>query len=441
MKRSLFAAVVVACALAVPSYDVLARGTPSVPDKKEEKEKKEERKAPPQAREVVKTTPPPVKTPAPMTKPAAEPPGPAAKGAPPPLAKVTPDASPAQKQATTPPVGNKANLQQGKPVFDAGAAAALKAQEQQAAIKKAEDARIAEAERLAAAKRESDAAIARAKESARRAALPVTPQPQVADRSQERIAEADRIRRLEQANRDLRSDNRYYRRQARAAEREAELRSRYRWGSPYAFRVSYADIFVGSVIWSMWSSWDAREQARWLYHHQYQMDQRRYDELLSSNYQLRAEVQSLERQQMLRDINYVPSQLRGNEDLMYAQNAAAIAQEQAAQTQAELARSQADVARAQAQVALAQERALRAERQLAEQGTAPSVAPPAVSQVSPPPVATAQVPNFDLPPPSAAKAEKESGGSHWFLWTMLACLVLGSAVGIWWLRQPAKGAK
>lgn len=360
MNKRFLVAIALASSLSFASYDVIARGAPpaAAPAAK------------PAPAKAAPAAPPAAKT-APASKPTLEA-GPAAKGAPPPLLKpAAPD--PSGKVVSPPSSGTP--TAQGKPSFDNAAAQAQKTQDQQATMKKAEADRLAAAQ----AKRESDAAIARAQASSRGATAPAG----------QSVADADRMRRLEQSNRDLRDSNRYLRRD-RADAREAALRAQYHYGSPYAFRSSYSDIFVGSMIWSMWSNWNARQQAEWMYHHQSQMDQMRYQELLNSNAQLRSEVQNLERQSIARNSAYVPPQLAGNEDLMYAQNATQIAQQQAAQVQAELAAAQ----RATANTPVAQ---------------TPVASPQAAASV----------------------------GSNWLIWTILVLVLIGGGA-FFWLRREAK---
>ncbi len=369
MNKRFLTTIMVACALLVSSQAMFAREAPPSKSAPAQKAAPPAQKAAPAPAKAALAVPPTAKT-APASKPTLEA-GPAARGAPPPLAKTTvPDSS---GKVTSPP-SSGAPAAQGKPSFDNAAAQAQKAQDQQATMKKAETERLAAAQ----AKRESDAAIARAQASSRGAA----------PSAGQSVTDTERIRRLEESNRALRANNERYERRARADAREAALRARYR--DSYRFRSPYADIFAGAAIWSVWSSLSTHEQARWMYNHQYQMDSSRYQELLFSNAELRREVQSLERQQLTRDSSYVPPQLAGNEDLMYAQNATQIARQQAAEAQAELAAAQS---------------------------------------------ATTNVPVTQTPVASVPPAA--SGGSHWIIWTTLLLVLIGGAAFVW-LRREAK---
>ena len=72
--------------------------------------------------------------------------------------------------------------------------------------------------------------------------------------------------------------------------------------------------------WLLSDSISSRSRAEWIYNHQGQIDQARYDELLRKDARLQAELDSLKSQQTPINPNYVPKELQGNEDLMYSKD-------------------------------------------------------------------------------------------------------------------------
>lgn len=188
MKKTFLPTLAILCALAI-SGTVFARDTPPGTAGKATVTKPA---APPPAKAAPQVSSP---------KPALAP-GPVAKSAPPPVLKSAPVDGIGKSALPVPQ--SVGQLTPTKPSFDSGAAAALKSETQRLTMQKAEADRVA----AAAAKREADAAIARAQASSRFSGAVTTPSPTTRQADPQHAADQERIRRLEQSNRALRSDNR-----------------------------------------------------------------------------------------------------------------------------------------------------------------------------------------------------------------------------------------
>ena len=81
--------------------------------------------------------------------------------------------------------------------------------------------------------------------------------------------------------------------------------------------VVYNDPY-NSFFWLWLLDRSADDRAYWAYHHSYDMDPARYQELLTRDGQLEARIRQLEQQKVPRDPTYTPPALRDNTDLMYA---------------------------------------------------------------------------------------------------------------------------
>jgi hypothetical protein len=79
--------------------------------------------------------------------------------------------------------------------------------------------------------------------------------------------------------------------------------------------VMYHDPY-SSFFWWWLLDRSLDDRAWWAYHHRYDMDPARYDELVSRDAQLQARVAQLESQQVARDPSYTPTGL--DRDLMYS---------------------------------------------------------------------------------------------------------------------------
>jgi len=81
--------------------------------------------------------------------------------------------------------------------------------------------------------------------------------------------------------------------------------------------VVYNDPY-NSFFWLWLLDRSADERAYWAYHHSYDMDRARYQELLTRDAQLEARIRELEQKKVPRDPTYTPPALKDNTDLMYA---------------------------------------------------------------------------------------------------------------------------
>lgn len=94
--------------------------------------------------------------------------------------------------------------------------------------------------------------------------------------------------------------------------REAEFYSRYQnYNGPV---VHYNDPY-NTFFWLWMLDRGIDEQARWTYHHQKEMDEQRYKDLLKRNDRLAAEIKKLEEQGVVRDPTYCPEGM--DPDLQY----------------------------------------------------------------------------------------------------------------------------
>ena len=71
----------------------------------------------------------------------------------------------------------------------------------------------------------------------------------------------------------------------------------------------------------MSSAMNSNDRAMWAYHHRDQMDDARYQQLLASDANLRAEVERLKAQNVPVNHDYVPTQMKDNPDLMFSKEA------------------------------------------------------------------------------------------------------------------------
>lgn len=91
------------------------------------------------------------------------------------------------------------------------------------------------------------------------------------------------------------------------------------YGPYYGRPAYYSDYFSPFLMgWLMSDALNSHQRALWVYHHQDQMDQARYAELLRRDAQLQAEINQLKAQNVVQDSNYVPPQMADNPDLMYS---------------------------------------------------------------------------------------------------------------------------
>jgi hypothetical protein len=91
------------------------------------------------------------------------------------------------------------------------------------------------------------------------------------------------------------------------------------YGPYYGRPAYYSDYFSPFLMgWLLSDALNSHQRALWVYHHQDQMDQARYAELLRNDAQLQAEINQLRAQNIAQDPSYVPPQMADNPDLMYS---------------------------------------------------------------------------------------------------------------------------
>ena len=86
------------------------------------------------------------------------------------------------------------------------------------------------------------------------------------------------------------------------------------FGSPMYYHDPFSPFLMG---WIMSDAINSSQRAQWMYHHQSDMDQERYSEMLKKDAKLQAEIDQLKAQNVPRDPSYVPPQMSSNPDLMY----------------------------------------------------------------------------------------------------------------------------
>lgn len=100
-----------------------------------------------------------------------------------------------------------------------------------------------------------------------------------------------------------------------------ENRATIFYGPYYTQPTYYNDSFSPFIMgWLMSDAVSSRSRAEWVYNHQGQIDQARLDDLLRKDAKLQAELDNLKAQQSPVDTSYVPTELQGNEDLMYSKD-------------------------------------------------------------------------------------------------------------------------
>ena len=86
------------------------------------------------------------------------------------------------------------------------------------------------------------------------------------------------------------------------------------YGSPMYYHDPFSPFLMG---WIMSDALNSHQRATWMYHHQSDMDQGRYAEMLRKDAKLQAEIDQLKAQNVARDPSYVPPEMKDNPDLMY----------------------------------------------------------------------------------------------------------------------------
>lgn len=86
------------------------------------------------------------------------------------------------------------------------------------------------------------------------------------------------------------------------------------YGSPMHYHDPFSPFLMG---WIMSDAINSHQRAMWMYHHQSDMDQARYAEMLRKDAKLQAEIDQLKAQKVAVDPSYVPPQMADNPDLMF----------------------------------------------------------------------------------------------------------------------------
>ena len=95
-----------------------------------------------------------------------------------------------------------------------------------------------------------------------------------------------------------------------------DMRQQQFYGSYYSRPVVFFNDPYPSFFWWWLLDRSLDERAMWAYHHRHDMDQARYNSLLSKDAQLEAKIRQLEQQGIKRDVNYTPAGVEP--DLMYS---------------------------------------------------------------------------------------------------------------------------
>jgi hypothetical protein len=91
--------------------------------------------------------------------------------------------------------------------------------------------------------------------------------------------------------------------------------------------IHYSDPF-GPFFYLWLLDRSLEERATFAYHHQHEMDQHRYQDMLSKDAQLEARIRTLEAEKVARDPHFVPKELADDPDLMYSDEYVAAATEE-----------------------------------------------------------------------------------------------------------------
>lgn len=89
------------------------------------------------------------------------------------------------------------------------------------------------------------------------------------------------------------------------------------YSRPYYYNDSFSPFLMG---WLLSDTLNSHQRALWMYHHQSDMDSARYAELIKKDAQLQIEIERLKAQNLARDPNYVPVQMKDNPDIMYTKD-------------------------------------------------------------------------------------------------------------------------
>ncbi|RTK97698.1 MAG: hypothetical protein EKK64_00350 [Neisseriaceae bacterium] len=89
--------------------------------------------------------------------------------------------------------------------------------------------------------------------------------------------------------------------------------------SPYSATPTHYNDSFSPFLWG-WlfsSSLNSHDRATWMYHHQSEMDEQRYKDMLAKDAQLQKEIEELKRNNVAVNPEYVPEKLKDNPDIMY----------------------------------------------------------------------------------------------------------------------------
>jgi hypothetical protein len=90
------------------------------------------------------------------------------------------------------------------------------------------------------------------------------------------------------------------------------------YGGYYGRPIYYNDFFSPFLMgWLFSDAINSQQRALWMYHHQNDMDQARWNAMLARDAQLQSEIDALRSQNVVVDPDYVPSQMT-DPDLMYS---------------------------------------------------------------------------------------------------------------------------
>ncbi len=125
---------------------------------------------------------------------------------------------------------------------------------------------------------------------------------------------------------------------ARNQYRQRDVRAQEVYGSYYRsaapartyYSGGYRDSYSNPAFWWWLDQQDQAERERFIYNHRAEIDPRRLEDMNSAYPELSAKLNQLDGSGIKPDTNYIPTNLKGNEDLMYGDDIAQQAKVKAA---------------------------------------------------------------------------------------------------------------
>lgn len=129
-------------------------------------------------------------------------------------------------------------------------------------------------------------------------------------------------------------------RMAKSEYRQRDVRAQNVYGSYYSNPVptpsyyggGYNDSFSNPAFWWWLGQQERTERERFIYNHRSEIDPRRLNDMQAAYPELSAQLNQLESSGVKPDTRYVPTNLKGNEDLIYGDDVASDAKKKASST-------------------------------------------------------------------------------------------------------------